>query len=233
MAADLALLDEVAAGALPALRLYQWDTPALSLGRFQPETDVETDACRRMGVEVVRRPTGGRALLHGGDLTYAVVMRRPEGSSGTIEALYRWFAHGLVTGLAHLGVAADIGRNDRTAGPACFAGQQGADLRVGERKLCGSAQVHRDGAVLQHGSIRARALDFDETALLRYPTPEARSVAARELARAATTLAELGAPHDARRVAAAVVDGFREALDLTWRSKAPSDGPPAAVPSRG
>ena len=77
MAADLALLDAVAAGGPPALRVYQWSPPALSLGRFQPEDDVDHDACRRAGVEVVRRPTGGRALLHGGDLTYAVAVRPP------------------------------------------------------------------------------------------------------------------------------------------------------------
>ncbi|MFI5048219.1 MAG: biotin/lipoate A/B protein ligase family protein, partial [Acidimicrobiia bacterium] len=72
MAADHALLAGVAAGETPALRLYRWVPPALSLGRFQPEDDVDRDACERLGVDVVRRPTGGRGLLHGADLTYAV-----------------------------------------------------------------------------------------------------------------------------------------------------------------
>lgn len=233
MAADLALLDEVAAGAPPALRLYRWSPPALSLGRFQPLTDVDPDACARHGVEIVVRPTGGRALLHGGDLTYAAVMPRPAGAAGSVDALYRWLAGGLVAGLARLGVSADIGRTDGPAGPACFAAQQGADLRVGERKLCGSAQVHREDAVLQHGSIRCRSLDVDETDLLRYPSPSARAGAASDLARAAVTLAELGAPSEVREVRDALVDGFAEALDLTWRSKAPSDGTAAAVPSKG
>ncbi len=82
MAADLACLDDVAAGGPPVLRLYRWSPPALSLGRFQPEDDVDREACHALGVEVVRRPTGGRALLHGGDLTYAVALCRPIGRGG-------------------------------------------------------------------------------------------------------------------------------------------------------
>jgi lipoate-protein ligase A len=82
MDADVALLDEVAAGAPPALRLYTWTRPALSIGRFQSDADVDCEACDAHGVEVVRRPTGGRALLHGADLTYAVAMPRPAGAAG-------------------------------------------------------------------------------------------------------------------------------------------------------
>ena len=97
----------------------------------------------------------------------------------------------------------------------CFAGQQGADLRVGHRKLCGSAQVRRGGAVLQHGSILLDRLPFDETDLLvsRPGTP----VVTRERLRAATvTLAELGVPTDPHVVAQAVVEGFHASLDLTF-----------------
>jgi lipoate-protein ligase A len=212
MRADLALLDEVAAGAAPALRLYRWVPPALSLGRFQPEEDVDDAACRRLGVAVVRRPTGGRALLHGGDLTYAVALPRPDGSAGTVDAVYRLLAAGLVAGLARLGVTAAIARHDGPAGPVCFASQQGADLRVGDRKLCGSAQVNRGGTVLQHGSILLERLAFDETDVL---------VGAHDRAglRAATvTLTELDAPSEVRIVAAAVIEGFAEALDLSFRS---------------
>ncbi|MGH9015016.1 MAG: lipoate--protein ligase family protein, partial [Acidimicrobiia bacterium] len=104
MAADLALLDGVVAGAPPALRLYRWSPPALSLGRFQPDGDLDAAACSRWGVQVVRRPTGGRALLHGGDLTYAVAMPRPTGPAGSVDALYRRVAGALIAGLARLGV---------------------------------------------------------------------------------------------------------------------------------
>ncbi len=166
MAADLACLDDVIAGGPPVLRLYTWSPPALSLGRFQPEDDVDAARCADLGVEVVRRPTGGKALLHGADLTYAVALPRPSGSEGHVDAVYRSVAAGLVAGLARLGVAATVGEERGPAGPVCFAAAQGADLRVGDRKLCGSAQVQRGDAVLQHGSVLLGRLPFDEVDLL-------------------------------------------------------------------
>jgi lipoate-protein ligase A len=218
MAADVSMLDAVAAGGAPMLRLYRWDPPALSLGRFQPEDDADLDACARYGVEVVRRPTGGMGLLHGGDLTYAVAVPQPSGEAGRVDALYEWLAGALVAGLGLLRVEAAIARNEGPAGPVCFAGQQGADLRVGARKLCGSAQVRRDGAVLQHGSILLERLGFDETDLLRARPGE--RLATRERLRGATvTLAELGAPTDPAVVAAALAKGFSATLDLDFRSR--------------
>jgi lipoate-protein ligase A len=210
MMADMALLDEVHRGGGSVLRLYTWAAPTLSLGRFQPDDDVDHDGCARRGVEVVRRPTGGRALLHGGDLTYAVVTTSPFAQAKGIVAVYEWIARGLITGLAKIGVAAEVARHDGPAGPACFAGQQGADLRVGARKLCGSAQVWRDGCVLQHGSILLHRMAFDETDLLV-------DAGDRAALRATTvTLEELGAPFEARRVADALTAGFRAALDCSF-----------------
>jgi lipoate-protein ligase A len=223
MATDLALLDAVAAGAPPALRLYRWSPPALSLGRFQPGDDVDHPACRRHGVEVVRRPTGGKALLHGADLTYAVAMPRPSGARGRVGAVYLLLADALSAGLARLGVEAVVARSEGPVGPVCFASQQGADLRVAERKVCGSAQVHRDGAVLQHGALLLDRLPFDETDLLR----GAGDRDGRARLRAATvTLRELAVTVDVRTVAEALVEGFAEALDLRWSSV---PRPPGAV----
>jgi lipoate-protein ligase A len=215
MAADEALLESVVAGAPPALRLYRWDPPALSLGRFQPDDDVDRAACARLRVPVVRRPTGGQGLVHGGDLTYAVVMCRPAGAAGGVDAVYAQLAGALIDGLARLGVSAAIARHDGPAGPVCFAGQQGADLRVGERKLCGSAQVRRDGAVLQHGSILLRRLAFDETDVLR-PRPGVTAVSRAQLRAATVTLDELGAPSSPRAVSDALVEGFRSTLDVRF-----------------
>src|SRR4051812_6489971 len=215
MAADAALLDDVAAGGAPALRLYRWMPPALSLGRFQPDDDVDLGECARLGVEVVRRPTGGQGLLHGPDLTYAVAMPLPGGAAGSVDAVYRQLAGALIAGLALVGVPAAIARHDGPAGPVCFAGQQGADLRVGDRKVCGSAQVRRSSAVLQHGSILLGRLPFDETDVLR-PRPGAPAVSRTDLRAATVTLEELGAPTDARVVADALVEGFAATLDLNF-----------------
>lgn len=216
MARDLALLDEVAAGAGPALRWYQWDPPALSLGRFQPDDDVDRGACARWGVEVVRRPTGGRALLHGGDLTYAVVMPRPTGPGASVDGIYAWIASALIAGLDRIGVTAAVARHEGPAGAVCLATQQGADLRVGERKVCGSAQVHRAGVILQHGSILLRRLHCDESDLVTGAQDRA------ELVAATVTLAELGAPTEPPVVADAITDGFRSALDIDFTSSTSS-----------
>jgi lipoyl(octanoyl) transferase len=211
MAADVDLLDAVTAGAPPTLRLYRWSPPAVSLGRFQPDDDVDRDACVRLGVDVVRRPTGGKALLHGGDLTYAVALPRPPGRAGSVRAVYELLAGALITGLAELGVAAAVARHDGPGtGPVCFAAQQGADLRVGERKLCGSAQTRTTAAVLQHGSILLRRLPFDETDLLLPPGDR------RVLHAVTATLEELGAPTEPERVGGALVHGFRQALDVQF-----------------
>lgn len=243
MEADAGSARAAAAG-VPSLRLYTWARPALSLGRFQPEGDVDEAACAEAGVEVVRRPTGGRALLHGGDLTYAVALPRPPGWTATVDDLYCLLARGLVAGLARLGVEAEVARHDGEAGAACFAAVRGSDLRVGDRKLCGSAQVRwrrmdglEAGAVLQHGSVLLDRLAFDETDLLRYADPEARRRERERLRAATVTMGELGAPTDARVVADALVAGFRDALDLDLRPTLHLDlqrrsSVPGAAPSR-
>lgn len=142
----------------PVLRIYRWAGPTLSVGAHQRLSDELLAGCRSRGVEVVRRPTGGSAVLHGKDLTYAVVA--PHGGLGVL-ATYREVAGALIDGLARLGIDARVGtRRDRAAGGqpapvavACFATTLGADLQVGDSKICGSAQVRRRGWFLQHGSI--------------------------------------------------------------------------------
>jgi lipoate-protein ligase A len=122
-------------------------------------------------------------------------------------------------------VQAAVARHDgsATAGPVCFASQQGADLRVGERKLCGSAQARtagsvperRTGSVLQHGSILLTRLPFDETDLV-HPAPGEVLADRAELRQRTVTLDELGVDPDARRVADALVEGFRASLDVEF-----------------
>jgi len=142
-------------------------------------------------------------------------MPLPTGAAGTVDAVYGYVAGALIAGLARVGVDAAIARHDGPAGPVCFAGQQGADLRVGDRKLCGSAQVRRDGAVLQHGSILLIRLEFDETDLVR-PRPGAPAVTRDQLHAATITLDELRAPSEPRVVADALVEGFASTLDVTF-----------------
>jgi lipoate-protein ligase A len=163
MARDEALLLGALRGGAPSLRLYGWGVPTLSLGAHQPVSDIDREACRRRGVDLVRRPTGGGAVLHHRELTYAVAGRLGSPPFPTsVIAVYEWIAGALIGGLARLGVAAEASRGTfRGRAPAdCFGAPSARELTVGGRKLVGSAQLRRRGAFLQHGSLLL-ALDRD------------------------------------------------------------------------
>lgn len=138
------------------LRLYRWARPTLSLGRNEPALEVYApDRIRELGLDVVRRPTGGRAVLHGRELTYAVVV--PDRALGGPRSAYRWINARIASALAALGTAAEIAGASSRAAPlsagACFASPAEGEVVSGERKLVGSAQLRVGGALLQHGSI--------------------------------------------------------------------------------
>lgn len=167
MARDLALLEGVSAGTSPpALRLYAWTPPCLSLGRHQPETVADLAFCRRRGVDVVRRPTGGRAVLHHLELTYAVVAPLGRGPLPlSLQDTYRRLCGTLVRACTTLGVPASLTSGDvnlhlpgpRSAEP-CFKQPAAGEVVVRGRKLVGSASRTHRGAILQHGAI---LLDWD------------------------------------------------------------------------
>lgn len=155
MAVDQALLEEVQAGAAPCLRLYRWARPCLSLGRNQPGRGLDVaPAAAARGADVVRRPTGGGAVYHDRELTYAVVV--PVGALGSPRETYRAINVALVEGLRRLGVAAHVvaagGAGASFAGP-CFAAALPGEVAVGGRKLVGSAQRRERNGLLQHGSL--------------------------------------------------------------------------------
>jgi len=160
MALDDTLVESVRAGHAPILRFYRWSSACVSLGRNQPTFDAwAPERLARKGIGLVRRPTGGRAVLHDDELTYSVVV--PIRMFGTPRAAYRLINEILVDGLVRLGAAAAIQAATGTRAPLpsttpCFAEPaEGEVLAVG-RKLIGSAQVCRDGVLLQHGSLPLR-----------------------------------------------------------------------------
>jgi len=167
MARDVAMLEAVADGeAVPTVRLYGWDPPCLSLGRHQRLEAADLAFCRAEGIDVVRRPTGGRALLHHLELTYAVIAPLNEGPlpRGLQEA-YRTICAVLVRAVRALGVDAELTGGEvnlqlphpKTTVP-CFEAPAGGEVVVGDRKLIGSAMRAHGGAILQHGAI---LLDWD------------------------------------------------------------------------
>jgi len=158
MALDIALSGDVSVGGYPALRLYRFKPPAVTVGRFQDiETSIDEAACAAEGVDVVRRPTGGMAILHKDDLTYSVVIPRgglpaPAESAGA----FRMIARGIECALRILGIEArEATHEDRRkeVSPWCLESTFGVDLEFAGRKICGSAQRVFDKAILQHGSL--------------------------------------------------------------------------------
>ncbi len=165
MAVDEELLARAQAGdCTPVLRFYGWTPPAVSIGRFQDlKTAVNAEACRKRGFDIVRRITGGRAVLHYRELTYSVIARTdsrlfPSNVLGT----YKVIASGLLAGLANLGIPAEmVSRGGRHAelvkksgkDPSCFSSPSWYEILAGGRKIVGSAQRRMRGAFLQHGSI--------------------------------------------------------------------------------
>lgn len=217
MARDVAVLEAVAAGeAEPSLRLYGWDPPCLSLGRHQGVEAADLQFCRAEGIDVVRRPTGGRALLHHLELTYAVVAPLGEGPlpRGLQEA-YRVICGALVRAMRSLGVAAELTGGEvnlelpgpRTTVP-CFEAPAGGEVVVRGRKLVGSAMRAHAGAVLQHGAI---VLDWDGR-LQAGSMGLADDAALRP--HITTLAAELGRSVDRGEVEGAVVEAIAEVLDL-------------------
>jgi lipoate-protein ligase A len=167
MGRDQAVLETVVAGlGRPMLRLYGWSPPCLSLGRHQGLDAADLKLCAERGVHVVRRPTGGRAVLHHLELTYSVVAPLASGPiPRALQDAYRTVCRPLVVACRALGIGADLtGGEVNTALPGprttvpCFKAPAGGEVVVGGRKLIGSAMRSTRGAILQHGAI---LLDWD------------------------------------------------------------------------
>jgi lipoate-protein ligase A len=208
MGLDEALLRSACAGAV-TLRLYTWDSPWLSLGYGQKADPLRVERCRAAGVGLIRRATGGAAVLHGSDLTYAVAAPADELPPGLVGT-YRLVSSALVEALQAAGV--DARRSDgwpRAGAPGCpfdcFTQPAAEEICAGplpNRKLVGSAQRRLGGAVLQHGSIRLA------------PDPPSAVLAAGLSHRAATSLAELGCSTDINEIASQLAHALAEDLRL-------------------
>jgi len=209
MAVDEAVLESVAAGSSPpTLRFYGWSPPCVSLGYFQPFEVVDLDACAGHGVDVVRRPTGGRAILHDAELTYSVALPASVlGEEVGVLPSYHRISRALQAGLAALGVATTMAPPSAAPttvehGPACFDRPSAHEILLQGRKLVGSAQVRRGSAVLQHGSVLIEARTARLVLCLRGAAADKARLDAAVIGLAEVGVSELGA------VRAALVKGF-------------------------
>lgn len=181
MALDEALLDWHSAGKIPpVVRFYGWEPAALSIGYFQNvEKEIDLEAVKHHKLGFVRRPTGGRGVLHEHELTYSVIVSENHPNMPkTVTEAYRVISEGILKGFHNLGLEAyfavpktseerDALKNPRSA--VCFDAPSWYELVVEGRKAAGSAQTRQKGVILQHGSI---LLDLDEDklfSLFKYP----------------------------------------------------------------
>lgn len=214
----------------PTIRFYGWNPPSLSIGYFQKaEREVDFEALAANGIGFVRRPTGGRAVLHDQELTYSVIVSEAyEGLPSNITESYRYLSHGLMYGFRELGLDAEMvscsvtdkqRKSADAASAACFDSPSWYELVVEGRKIAGSAQQRSRGVVLQHGSI---LLDLDIDLLfnvLRFGSEGARERLKKAFAQKAVAANDLLRakglePIDTLDAAQAFQVGFSEALGI-------------------
>jgi lipoate-protein ligase A len=230
MALDEAILEAAAAkGSPPTLRLYSWSPPCLSLGNAQPFSQIDHGRLNDFGWDIVRRTTGGRAILHSDELTYSVSapLEDPNFEGGVLRG-YKYLSAGLVAALSVLGLEVELqpevvlSEQDRSQ-PICFEFPSSYEITVAGKKLVGSAQLRRKGGLLQHGSLPISG-DIGRIALVLTMEDEGQ----RELShkrvhqRASTLESSLGQEVTWDQVSEAMIRGFSDALGISFERASPT-----------
>lgn len=156
MARDRELLQSYQPGiSRPILRFYQWAKPSLSIGRLQQVDPDLQERCNQFSIPLVKRPTGGQAILHDGDFTFSVIASTTDGFAPGVLETYLQISNALITAFSRLGLHAQIGHLTRPnrSEPHCFQQVTGADIQVRGQKLVGSAQYRRRQTFLQQSVI--------------------------------------------------------------------------------
>ena len=221
MALDESILEHIGRGeSAPTLRLYAWDPACLSLGHAQPFADVDTARLHERGWDVVRRLTGGRAILHTDEITYSVIAPNDEPRvTGTVLESYNRLAQALLLAVKKLEVPVEIkeGRaeNGPTPNPVCFEVPSTYEITVNGKKLIGSAQARKKEGVLQHGSLPLTGDLSRICQALVFESETAREAAARRLlAKASTVESALGRAVSWDAAAQAFIQAFESQLGL-------------------
>lgn len=228
MALDEAILEAVGAGdSAPTLRLYAWDPPCLSLGFSQTFVDVDKKLLFEQGWDVVRRPTGGRAILHTDELTYSILAPadHPHLQGGVLSS-YQYLSTGLIKGLELMGVKTEVqpshhpSEAEKLDDPVCFVVPSAYEITHGGKKLLGSAQTRRKNSILQHGTLPLTGDLARICEVLVYVDEPARQQAARQVLERATTVEHASASKlNWDEAAQAMVDGLTSALGIEFTAE--------------
>lgn len=227
MALDEALLNWHSQGLIPpVIRFYGWQPAALSIGYFQKvEKEIDMEAVERLGLGFVRRPTGGRGVLHEHELTYSIIVSEaypdmPE----TVTEAYRVLSEGLLKGFQNLGLEAYFSVPDtenkradlkKPKSAVCFDAPSWYEMVVEGKKVAGSAQTRQKGVILQHGAI---LIDLDAEKLLsvfKFQNEEAKERMRIKIPEKAVAINSLRAkPATAEECVVAFKAGFEQALSI-------------------
>ncbi len=227
MALDEALLTWHSEGLIPpVIRFYSWQPAALSIGYFQKvEKEIDMEAVNRLGLGFVRRPTGGRGVLHEHELTYSIIVSEaypdmPE----TVTEAYRVLSEGLLKGFQNLGLEAYFSVPDtedkradlkKPKSAVCFDAPSWYEMVVEGKKVAGSAQTRQKGVILQHGAI---LIDLDADKLLsvfKFSSEEAKERMRVKIPEKAVSINSLRSqPVTEQQCIEAFRDGFKEALAI-------------------
>ncbi|MBM7645102.1 lipoate-protein ligase A [Scopulibacillus daqui] len=224
MALDEALLDWHSQGLIPpAVRFYGWDPPGFSVGYFQKtKGKIDYEAVEKHGYELVRRPTGGRAVLHDNELTYSVIVsENHDMMPKSVSQAYRVISKGLLEGYKKLGIKAEFsipeGKLGMTGSAVCFDEASWYELIVDGKKAAGSAQTRQKGVILQHGSI---PISMDVEALFDcfiYPSDRVKQRALQSFINKAVSINDCaGRKVSLDEVKEAFYDGFKKGLDIEF-----------------
>ena len=224
MAVDEAILESVANRVKPpTLRLYAWNPYCLSLGHAQPTTDVNLQALKTRGWELVRRPTGGKAILHADEITYAIIAPIDEPRvSGTVLESYQRLSKALLTALTFLGVQADSKPKESAnrripLNPICFESPSDYEITSKGKKIIGSAQARRLHSVLQHGSIPLFGDIARITQVLNYNTIAEEKETEINIRRKAGTIKDIINKQISWQVfSKALINGFSKELNIIF-----------------
>lgn len=213
----------------PLIRFYEWEVPTLSIGFHQSTDSLDEARMNALGIPWVRRPTGGAAVLHSEELTYAVVVRSPQRGLG--HWVQEWVSKAICAGLCELGVNATVDERGELLGAlpnrvSCFVRTSKWEVTAGGKKIVGSAQRVFEQTVLQHGSILLGDDHLRIAQCLRLSDEPTRSSMQDKLALKATSVsAELGALPELVRVRAVMEHSFRDIFVpqwLAWQAASPA-----------
>ena len=211
----------------PTLRFYGWSPPCVSIGYLQSIDEIDLEICREKGYSLVRRLTGGRAVLHIDELTYSVIASQEEAQvAGDILTSYRRLSLGLVKSLQILGcnvTQSDCYKSHKQGSSACFEIPSHYEVKSYGRKLIGSAQVRRNGVILQHGAIPLKGDISRLTDVLTISESDKDNLREKLLKRAIALDESIGRDATYDEVVKVIVKGFEQALNLNFETGTLSD----------